>query len=150
MRRWLVVPLWGVSAIVLAACERSQLLPVQPSHPMATRSTDAAFRLTAEQRAKLIPNIDVDALERLLQRTSSAERTFLLHMFTQPEPGESYRIMGNHGGDATTNALLDEIWAPTWVALGAEAIENSDSKLPGRELARARLGLKRKSSAPQE
>jgi hypothetical protein len=49
------------------------------------------------------------------------------------------------------NALLAEVWAPTWEAMGPEAIEKDDyNKLPGREIARVRLGLNKKSDVSQE
>jgi hypothetical protein len=37
--------------------------------------------------------------------------------------------------------MLAEIYAPVWMEMGRDAIENSDSRLPGRELALKRLAL---------
>jgi hypothetical protein len=107
------------------------------------------LRLTAEQRSKLVPDIDVEALERFLAYVAKTDdnREAFLRMFMQ-RPNQSFQIIGAAtGGDATIKALLDEIWAPTWIEMGPDAIEHSDSPLPGRELARARLGL---PSRPKE
>jgi hypothetical protein len=101
------------------------------------------IRLSAAQRAKLVPDIDVDALERFLQHvaTTSEDRDALLRTFTQGKPNRSVQLLGTADDDPTIRALLDEVWAPTWIKLGPDAIAHSDSRLPGRELARAKLRL---------
>jgi hypothetical protein len=108
------------------------------------REPDGTFHLSADDRAGLISHIDVDALERLLQRLMPPEREHFLKMFTNPPPNQSFELIKVIGGDpaetSMMNALLDEIWAPVWELFGPEAIEDwDDSPLPGRELARERL-----------
>lgn len=101
------------------------------------------IRLSAAQRSKLIPDIDVDALERFLQHVAitGEDRDALLKVFMQSKPNTSFQLLGTADADPTIKALLDEVWAPTWIKLGPDAIANSDSRLPGRELARAKLRL---------
>ena len=103
---------------------------------MESYKPDTTFRLRPEQRARLISDINVDALEKLLQHVPPEGRGHLLSMFTQTEPGsnQQFQLTRIVGGDSTMNALLAEIWAPTWEAWGLEAIENAESSLPGREL----------------
>ncbi|MEO7085331.1 MAG: hypothetical protein ABI442_13650 [Gemmatimonadaceae bacterium] len=109
--------------------------------------------LTPEQRSRLVPNIDVEALQRFLESASTnpEERNFLLQLFTQ-QPGQntSFQPIGPPGADPSIIALLGEVWAPTWEAWGADAIEHSDSRLPGREIARARLAAKKFLAAKNE
>jgi len=97
------------------------------------------FAITPEQRSRLVPNINVDSLERFLQIAgkSAQERDALMQFFMQT-PGHNFYLMGPVS-DPTLRELLDEIYAPTWEAWGADAIANSESPLPGRELARAKL-----------
>jgi hypothetical protein len=110
---------------------------------MSIQQPDSTFRLSADQRAKLVPKIDADAVEKLLQYTEPEGRDHMLMMFTRPEPGtnQSFQVIGTIDGDSMMNDLLDQIYAPTWIAWGADEILHSDSRLPGRELARTRLGL---------
>jgi hypothetical protein len=111
---------------------------------------DQSFVLTAEQRSRLIPNIDVDALQRFLRvaATDAEERNALLQLFSQqPGVNQWFQVIGTTSSDPSITALLDEIWAPTWEAWGLDAIEHSDAKLPGRELARANLAAKKLRSS---
>jgi hypothetical protein len=107
------------------------------------------FVLTAEQRSRLIPNIDVDALQRFLQIAAQTDegRLGLLQMFSQGR-NQGFEIIGTVGeptGNSALKALLDEIYAPTWEAMGVDEIARSDSPLPGRELAKARLLAKKRA-----
>ena len=79
-------------------------------------------------------------------------RGHLLSMFTQTEPGsnQQFQLTRIVGGNSTMNALLAEIWAPTWEAWGLDAIENAESSLPGRELARASLSVGKKPTALED
>jgi hypothetical protein len=101
------------------------------------------FVLTPEQLSRLVPNINVHSLQRFLQIAgkNAEERNTLIQLFTQA-PGQnqnqSFQMVGPVS-DPTLQAMLDEIYAPTWEAWGADAIAHSESRLPGRELARAKL-----------
>ena len=99
------------------------------------------FAITPEQRSRLVPNINVDSLQRFVQiaGNNTEERNALIQLFTQgPGQNQSFQMIGPVS-DPTLEGLLDEIYAPTWEAWGADAIANSESPLPGRELARATL-----------
>ena len=100
------------------------------------------FVLTPEQRSRLVPNINVDSLQRFLQvvAKNAEERNAFLQFFSQtPGQNQSFQLIGPTNGDPSIMALLDEIWAPTWESWGLDAIAHSESRLPGRELARAKL-----------
>jgi hypothetical protein len=114
---------------------------------MSSKKHDLTFHLTPDQRATLIPHIDVDALERLLQYLAPEEHALVLWAFTR-QRNQSFkmlRVSGDGEDSAMKNALLEEIWAPTWEYLGMEAIERSEQEdtgeypLPGRTIARMRL-----------
>ena len=147
MRVGLIASFCCACAITLVGCDRTQPFSVQPRRQMSIHEPDLTFRLSADQRAKLVPNIDGDAVEKLLQHVEPDGRDHFLAMFTRPEPGknQAFQVVGSVGGDSTMNDLLEQIYAPTWIAWGADEIEHSDSRLPGRELARTRLGLKKPS-----
>jgi hypothetical protein len=143
-RAWAV----GLSLLVLmSACDQSRTTAVQAR---SIRMSDPThFVLTAEQRSRLIPNIDVDALQRFLQIAAQTDegRLGLLQMFSQGR-NQGFEIIGTVGeptGNSALKALLDEIYAPTWEAMGVDEIARSDSPLPGRELAKARLLAKKRA-----
>lgn len=107
------------------------------------------FVLTPEQRSRLVPNINVESLQRFIQIAgkNAEERNALLQLFSQvPGQNQSFQMVGPVT-DPTLKALLDEIYAPTWEAWGADAIAHSESKLPGRELARAKLAARKLPSS---
>ncbi|HET6680049.1 MAG TPA: hypothetical protein VFG84_02535 [Gemmatimonadaceae bacterium] len=107
------------------------------------------FVLTPEQRSRLVPNIDIDALERFLWIAGKTddERSALLQVFMQ-QPGHntSFQVIGTTASNPTIEALLARIYAPMREACGGDAIANSESRLPGRELARAKLKAKEQTS----
>jgi hypothetical protein len=132
-----------------SACEGRRPEPAEPPFQMTERLPDLNFRLSAEQRHRAISGIDVDALERLLQRLPSAERDVVLSSFLRATPGtrQAPRMIGIAGStDPGIAALFEEVWAPTWEHWGPEAIEKEVSQfpLPGREIARQRLGMLKK------
>lgn len=109
------------------------------------------FVLTPDQRSRLVPNINVDALERFLRIAgeTAEDRLALMQFFTQtPGQNQSFHIVGPVN-NPTLQALLDEIYAPTWEAWGADAIAHSESRLPGRELARSRVRARKQSSSEE-
>lgn len=137
--------------ILFTACDQSQATAVQPSTDDMPADHTQRFVLTPAQRSRLVPNINVDSLERFLQIAGeTAEgRLALMQFFTQtPGQNQSFQLVGPVN-DPTLKALLDEIYAPTWEAWGADAIAHSESRLPGRELARARVRARKHSSSEQ-
>jgi hypothetical protein len=108
------------------------------------------FLLTAEQRSRLVPNINVDALQRFLEIAgkNAEERNVLLQLFSEhPGQNASFQLVGTVAANPQIKALLEEIWAPTWEAWGPDAVEHSDATLPGREIARAKLAGKKLPSS---
>jgi hypothetical protein len=113
---------------------------------MAIRQRDLSYRLAQPERAQLLPDVDVQAVEEFLQYTAPHDRATVLSMFSRPEPGQSWhaQIVAPATEDPLAKELLERIWAPTWEALGPEQVETADLGLPGRELARKRLALRQK------
>lgn len=66
------------------------------------------FRLTDEQRARLRPGIDPDALERLLSRLPDDDRERFLGFFAE---GSRASIVA--AANPEMQAMLREVWAPS-------------------------------------
>ena len=67
------------------------------------------FTLTPEQRSRLVPNIDVDALERFLQLAgeTAEERDSIFELFVQATgQNHSFRVIG-----AVNNPVFDALLA---------------------------------------
>jgi hypothetical protein len=137
--------------ILYTACDQSRATAVQPSTKEMSDSHAQRFVLTPDQRSRLIPNINVDSLEHFLEIAGeTAEDRLALMQFFMRSPGQnlSFELVGPVN-DPTLQALLDQIYAPTWEAWGADAIAHSESRLPGREIARARIGAREHSSSKE-
>jgi hypothetical protein len=152
MRKILWLFTWIVLAGASQACERIQPVVPQVGRSMMIRQRDPNYRLAPNLRAQLVRDIDGDAVEELLQYTAPQDRPTVLSMFSRPEPGQSWRaqIVAPGSDDPIVKDLLERIWAPTWEALGPEQIETADLALPGRELARKRLALRKKPSSSKQ
>lgn len=133
-----------LAALVLAACDHQDkdgpIMSTPPRPTIRLDQPDPAFALTAEQKAKIRPGFDVDALERLLAAVEPDARPMILEPFLVPPPGEP---VGNiiKMGDPELQPLLDQVWAPMWEELPPEAIDTEDKDFPGREVARVRRSL---------
>ena len=104
---------------------------------------DASYRLTPEERASVRPGFDVDALERLLAAIEAGARPVLLESFQTPAPGGRVRNTVKMG-DPALQPLLDEVWAPVWLARPARLRKHypDDDQWPGLALARQRAGVR--------
>ena len=108
-------------------------------------STDESFRFDTATRARIAPEYDADALERLLQHFQPAERPILLDEFLLSEfrtygPGpNAWRVLTGFT-DARLNELLAEVCQPFWHRHPDELFNEADTQYPGRELARRRRG----------
>jgi uncharacterized protein DUF6968 len=116
-----------------------------PLHPLRLEPPEADFRLGADERAKVAPGFDVDALERLLARIIPQRRAEILAFFQPPQdsanrPGQLIRIK-----DPELQPLLEEVWASMWDHVGAtdEDIERDTYQYPGRQIARIRRASSR-------
>ncbi|HEX5727591.1 MAG TPA: hypothetical protein VFX98_19115 [Longimicrobiaceae bacterium] len=96
---------------------------------------DPSFRLTASDRARLLPWYDADALERLLSMYPAAERSGILENFQMPEPGQQRGLLVQVG-HPQLQAILDEVWVPFWETYTDEEIDAEPGNFPGRELAK--------------
>lgn len=107
---------------------------------------DDSFKLDSETRARVAPQYDVDALERLLAHYRPTSRADMLSHFLLREPvvrreeRSEYWVLRDLG-DATLNELLAEVWQPFWNDQPVEMLEDPNSPYPGLNLARHRKGL---------
>ena len=120
--------------------------------PLRAARNDAQFRLTEEDRQKLIPGFDADALERLLAWVTPELRGEILMGFQVAE-GRT----GSHGWivelkDPQLQPLLEEVWAPMWDHVGASdaQIATDAYQFPGREIAAQRRKAPRQAPADPE
>ena len=107
--------------------------------PLRLEVPDRTYRLSDADRAKLLPDFDAEALERLLAMTRPERRQEILKCFQVRENGER---LGHLVGleDPELQKVLEEVWAPMWDAVGATdaEIEANAYGWPGREVARQR------------
>jgi len=107
--------------------------------PLRLEVADPTYRLSDADRAKLLPDFDAEALERLLGITRPERRQEILKPFQVRENGER---LGHLGGleDPELQKVLEEVWAPMWDHVGATDadIEANLYGWPAREVARQR------------
>ncbi|HEX8393431.1 MAG TPA: hypothetical protein VF665_13890 [Longimicrobium sp.] len=111
------------------------------------QTPDPSFRLTAQDRARIRPGYDVDALERLLAAVIPPVRAGLLSSFTMPEHPAQRVGVTVQMGDPALQPLLDEVWAPMW-ELYPDMLDTETKDYPGREIARQRRARKQESERP--
>lgn len=98
---------------------------------------DPTFRLSEEERAKVLPEFDAEALERLLGMVPPDRRAGLLTRFQETDEGRGRFVI--RLGDPALQAVLEEVWAPYWSTYPDEAAMDAEvDYLPGREIARQR------------
>jgi hypothetical protein len=104
---------------------------------------DPEYRLPPEIRARVAPDFDADALERLFQCLDATNRAAILDYFLLPEHrstphvrNQSFTLVGSSNG--RINELLAEVWQPFWIDKPDEMLDDPESRYPGRELARER------------
>jgi hypothetical protein len=139
----------ATAMLLLTACEapRSEIAMPKPEFSLRLESPDTSFRLTPAERASVRAGFDVDALERLLAAVDPRARALVLGGFQYPESGHPARNTVRLG-DPALQPLLDEVWAPMWEHLGADALDREDILFPGRDLARQRRDANRSSPDP--
>ncbi|HEX6371147.1 MAG TPA: hypothetical protein VF006_19670 [Longimicrobium sp.] len=109
------------------------------AEPLRLEAPDAAFRLTAEDRAELAPVFDADALERLLRELRPDMRGEILAYFQKGK--SSGHLVEIH--DPHLQTILEEVWAPYWENAPDEALDEDWYRMPGREIAKARRAAER-------
>ena len=127
--------------LTLCACEHRQgaMVTSPEAEPLRLEVPDAAFKLTAADRAALAPVFDADALERLLQELRPDTRGEILAYFQKGR--SSGHLVEIH--DPHLQAILEEVWAPYWDNAPDEALEANWYRMPGREIAKARRAAAR-------
>lgn len=111
----------------------------EPSYqPLALRTPEMSYLLSAEDRAKVITGFDVDALERLLRRVRPDMRREVLRQFQLAQPGEPVPLGITEFTEPELNPLLEEVWATMWHDASDDFLAEGASSMPGRTLARQR------------
>jgi hypothetical protein len=98
---------------------------------------DPGYRLGWEEREKILPQFDADALERFLAMLPAGMRDEALRAFQPPEPGRLNRQLVSIN-NAALQAVLDEVWLPYWDGLSDTEMDREPDFIPGRDLARRR------------
>lgn len=142
----LIAPL----ALLIVGCESgnpNSLMTTPAPHSIRLAQPDATYRLSPADRAKLIDFYDADALERLLQMVEPDARARMLPMFQR---SDQRRGMITKLDDPALQGVLEEVWAPYWDDLPADALEDEEGGVPGREIARRRrLERQRQGGKPE-
>lgn len=135
----------AVSAGIVAACEPSQgnLMTTPDMRPLRIEVPDRDFRLSAEERARIVPDVDPEALERLLGMVRPDVRAEMLKMFQYPAPGEDFGYLFEFN-DPELQAVLEEVWAPAWADASDELLERGGLPHPGREVELRRRAERRR------
>ena len=137
-----------LAVVLLASCETAARTPAmtEPSYqPLALRTPDLSYRLAAEERAKVIPGFDVDALERLLRKVRPDMRQEVLGQFQLPQPGKPAPLGITEFTEPELNPLLEEVWATLWDDASDDFLAEGVSSMPGRSLAKQRREERRRS-----
>lgn len=107
--------------------------------PLRLEAADPTHRLSEADRAKLLPDFDAEALERLMAMTRPERRQEILKHFQVRGDGER---LGHLVGldDPELQKVLEEVWAPMWDHVGATDAEIKANAYgwPGREVAKQR------------
>jgi hypothetical protein len=136
-----VLATWFAGVLTLCACEPGlgAMVTSPDAEPLRLETPDAAFRLTAEDRAAVAPVFDADALERLLRELRPDMRGEILAYF---QIGKSNgHLVEIH--DPHLQGILEEVWAPYWDNAPDQALEENWDRMPGREIAKARRAAAR-------
>ena len=112
---------------------------------MSANLPDPTYRINPETRARIAPQFDAQALERLLQHLAADARQSFIEQFLVSAP-----VTADAGGrvpdvsiltrisDPVLQDLLEEVWQPFWQTMPPAALADPHSPYPGRERARRR------------
>lgn len=108
---------------------------------------DPDFHLTPEQRARVRPDFDLEALERLVSVIPAAAREDFLRLFRRTQPGEPAPLLLDLE-EPELQEMLDAVFAPRWEAYSDEELIAASSPahmvgsaVPGRTTVMRRRGL---------
>lgn len=136
------------AVLVSGGCEhttRSRIMNNPPVKPLRLAARDPAYRLAPDERARVIPAYDADALERLMGMIHPDLRPKILENFLIWKPGEL--PAGERAGltvelydpstgqvDPQLQAVLEEVYAPLWARVSDDDLEKPNFMVhPGRE-----------------
>jgi len=112
-------------------------LPNGPSR--RTYVADASYRMSDRDRANVMDIFDLAALERLISMLTPEDRSEVLSHFQYGDPTSEYPPPKLVRFDAPElQEVLEQVWVPYWYTLSPAAL-NSESQIPGRQLALARM-----------
>jgi hypothetical protein len=131
-----------VVMITTGACEHgnggsAMSVPSGPSRK--TYAVDPTYRMSADDRDKVMEIFDINALERLISMLAPEDRREILAHFQHPD-GDMVDPLPKlvQLGDPDLQAVLEEVWVPYWYTVPPEA-RYAASGIPGRQLALNRM-----------
>jgi hypothetical protein len=108
--------------------------------PLPLPGPPSDYHIPADERARIVPGFDVEALERLLARVVAERRDEVLAYFQFPRDRSAPRLgILKEIKYPELQAILEEVWAPMWDHVGAtdEDLRDNVYEYPGREIALA-------------
>jgi hypothetical protein len=128
--------------LVTAACEHrggGSLMDVPSGPSQRTYVADASYRISDRDRSNVMNIFDVTALERLISMLPPEDRSDVLSYFQYADPASEYPPPKLVKFDSPElQEVLEHVWVPYWSTLSPAALY-SDSQIPGRQLALARM-----------
>lgn len=131
-----------------------------PFPPLRLDAPEPGYRLGAAERARVHPDCDPDALERLMAMIQPGLREMLLRNFLAAPPEETpavppgwhsiaeLRDPNTGAADPVLQALLEDVYAPAWEQVPDEDLEIPGLRgVPGQERARERRQAQRRQRA---
>ncbi len=100
---------------------------------------DPTYRMSSEDRSKIMYIFDPEALERLISMLPPEDRAYYLAHFQYPDgelaepPPKLVKF-----DDPDLQAVLEEVWVPYWSTMPPSALYEKSS-IPGQRLALAHL-----------
>ncbi len=136
------------AVLVSGGCEHSThsgIMKNSSVKPLRLSTFDHTYRLSANERARVIPEYDANALERLMGMIHPDLRPQILKNFLIWKPGELPE--GEQAGltvelydpstgqiDPQLQAVLEDVYAPLWANVSNEDLEKPNfMAYPGRE-----------------
>lgn len=104
-----------------------------------TYVADASYQMPDREKADVMDIFDVVALERLISMLPPEHRAEVLSHFQYADPTSDEpppKLV--RFDDPDLHAALERVWVPYWYTVPSEALY-SDSEIPGRQLALARM-----------
>ena len=131
-------------AVLLAtgACEHASggsLMNVPGGPSRRTYVADASYRMSDRDKSNVMDIFDLAALERLISMLPPEDRKEVLSHFQYGDPASEYpppKLVRFHEPELQT--VLEQVWVPYWYTMSPDALY-SDSQIPGRQLALARM-----------